>query len=101
MLTDDQFERLLVKISRANEDHDLLNQIKTTTDLTLKFQKESFEKHLAEDAKDFGEIKGKVAAVHKRLDNIFSLKDRLLGGAAALSSTIALLLALFSIFHTK
>lgn len=84
-MSDDQFNQLIGAVTRTNEDHDILIQIKTTAELNLKFQTESFERHMKEDAEAFAEIKTSVKAMHRRLDGIISLKDRLLGAAALVS----------------
>lgn len=63
-------------------DHDLLIELNTRVTLWHSEIMRSMESHMKEDAEQFSLVKTNTAAAHRRLDGIFSLKDKILGGAA-------------------
>lgn len=60
---------------------DLLIRIHENT----KTFREAFDKHTAEDAARFNEHGKKIDAVHSRMDDIDTLKNRFWGGIAVIS----------------
>jgi hypothetical protein len=69
----------------SKTDHDLLIELNTTVCLMFKEQQRAMAEHIAEDAANFTEVKSIAKAAHNRLDKVFSVKDKIVGGFAVVS----------------
>jgi len=82
-MPEQQFGKLLEKIGRSEEDHDLLIEIKAI--LTGEIKQTLAQRRLCHE--EFGVVKTEVIAAHKRIDKVFQI---------ALPGMIVLLLALIA-----
>lgn len=65
-MTDEQFERFMVKITRAQEDHDLLISIKTHIEMFTN----QYHKTRDEDIRRCTTTERKTDAAHNRIDKL-------------------------------
>ncbi len=87
-------------------DHDLLIELKTTAELVYKEQSRMMTDHMENDAKSFNSLELKVNAAHKRMDTLVdkiddmtSLKDKVLGGACVLMFLFSSILTVITIIQ--
>ncbi len=97
VISEQQFTRLICTLSRNNEDHDILLQLKNTMDLTLKHQEGAFCDHIKEDAEEFVIINRSVKKVHLRIDSLMTLKDKLLGAGIVIMFIITTAVSLYTV----
>jgi hypothetical protein len=89
-------------------DHDLLIKLNTTVELLHAQQLKIMTDHIADDAHQFSETKGKIDAVHKRMDGfvgtvnekvnkMISMKDKIVGGAIVIGALYSFAFGLISL----
>jgi hypothetical protein len=81
-------------------DHDLLIELNTRVNLWHSEIMRVMEGHVKDDTEQFSLVRTNTAAAHRRLDGIFSLKDKVLGGAAVAGFLFAAIVSVAAIiFH--
>ena len=87
MLSDDQFSVLIDKVSRNQEDHDILIEIRGD----LRWLKESFVAHTNLDAAIQRDQEKSILASHKRIDNNSRFQYLVMGGLIVISTLLNLI----------
>lgn len=88
-------------------DHDLLIELKTMSECHHSENQRTFIAHQKEDIESFTELRGKINAAHTRidkvrdeisgkLDDLLSLKDKVLGGAIVVMGIFTALTTILS-----
>ncbi len=94
VFTNDQFERLLGRLSRSQDEHDRLVRIETIVQLSSA----SFDAYKIDQAVRVAEVTKDVRSAHNRLDE--EIKTRwLFAGGVALLGVIGVCIEMYRILH--